>query len=254
MSQQQDFAGLASEGLAIIDAAEKKGATLRLMGGVAVRMHTRNNLALYERLDRVPGDLDFMGLSKQSRAVKESMESLGYGPNQQLNAFHGHKRQLWYSKTNHVDILFDMFEMCHVLDLKGRLDHDRPTISLADLFLQKIQIVEINEKDIKDIYIMLIEHELSEKEQHDKINLEYVAKLLGEDWGFWYTTNMNLGKAKGMLDNYPQLTREEKQFVSTKIDLISGKIADSPKSFKWKMRDRIGTKTKWYNTVEEVVR
>lgn len=144
--------------------------------------------------------------------------------------------------------------MCHVLDLKGRLDHDRPTISLADLFLQKIQIVEINEKDVKDIFILLIEHELSEKEEPDKISLEYISKLLSEDWGFWYTTNLNLSKLKGLLGNYPQLTEDEKKSVTTKIDLISQKIKASPKSFKWKMRDRVGTKTRWYNMVEEVVR
>jgi hypothetical protein len=249
----QDFNSLVAEGLQVIDAVEQKKAILRLMGGVGIRIHTVTYPDLFERLNRAPGDLDFMGLKKQSWTVKETMKSLGYEPNQQVNAYHGHKRQIWYSPRNQIDILFDVFEMCHVIDLRDRLHVDRPTLSPSDLFLQKIQIVQINEKDIKDLIILLVEHDLGE-EDGDRINLKYVSQILSDDWGFWYTTTLNLDKLEHMLDNYPQLTADEKRKVKERVQAIRERLISSPKSFKWRLRERIGTKTQWYNVVEEVIR
>lgn len=253
VSQKQDFPSLVAEGLKIIDSAEKSGATLRLMGGVAIKIHTRKQSDLHDRLGRSPGDLDFVGLKKQSSTIKGIMETLGYEPNKSINAYHGYKRQIWYSKANQIDILFDIFEMNHVIDLKDRLIIDRPTIDVSDLFLQKIQIVQMNEKDLKDLFILLAEHDLGEDDS-DKINLDYVSKLLSEDWGFWYTTVLNLEKLNGMLANYSQLSQDEKKSISTKTNAILEKIKTSPKSFRWKMRSKVGAKTQWYNLVEEVIR
>ncbi len=253
MTVVQDFDSLVSEGLQIIQEAEKRQAVLRLMGGVAIRIHTRNNLDLFDRLVRAPGDLDFMGLKKQSWNVRETMKSLGYEPNQQVNAYHGHKRQIWYTPRNQIDILFDIFEMCHVIDMKDRLKLDYPTITPSDLFLQKIQIVQINEKDIKDLIILLLEHETGEEDK-DTINLKYLSRVLGDDWGFWYTTTLNLDKLDKMADNYSQLTQNEKQLIHSRVKVIKDALIAAPKSFKWRLRERIGTKAQWYNVVEEVIR
>lgn len=249
----QGFDELVKEGIQIIQEAEKREATLRLMGGLAIRLHTKNNLDLFERLNRMPGDIDFMGLKKQSWNVRETMKSLGYEPNQQVNAYHGHKRQIWYSKSNQIDILFDIFEMCHVIDMRNRLHLDYPTITPSDLFLQKIQIVQINEKDIKDLIILLLEHEPSEEEK-DSINLKYLSRVLGDDWGFWYTTNLNLDKLDKLVENYPVLSFNEKQTIHSRVKIIKDTIAAAPKSFRWRLREKIGTKAQWYNVVEEVIR
>jgi hypothetical protein len=248
----QDFPSLVEEGLKIIDAAEKSGAVLRLMGGVAIRIHTKEHQDLYERLGRAPGDLDLMGYRKQSMKVRDTMKSLGYEPNQQLNAYHGHKRQLWYSKQNQIDILFNILEMCHIINFDGRLEIDRPTVSVSDLFLSKIQIVQLNEKDVKDVFVLLLEHQVGEDDV-EKVNLKYLAKLLSDDWGFWYTTVTNLDKMRSFLSGYSQLSDAEKQAIMERLEAISRALKESPKSFRWKMRDRVGTKVKWYNVVEEVV-
>jgi hypothetical protein len=249
----QDFPSLGSEALRIIDAAEKKGAIIRLMGGVAIRVHTENHSDLYERLRRAPGDLDFMSLKKHSYILQETMEALGYAPNQQLNTYHGHKRQLWYSKQNQIDILFDIFEMCHAIDFRDRLVVDKPTVSPADLFLQKIQIVELNEKDVKDLFILLLEHDLGE-DSNDRIDLNYISKLLGEDWGFWYTAILNLQKTYNLLPSYNQLTDNEMNLILKRIKNIMERLNSTPKSLRWKIRERVGTRNRWYNEVEEVIR
>ena len=38
--------------------------------------------------------------------------------------------------------------MCHDIPFKDRLEIDYPTIPLAELLLEKMQIVQINEKDL----------------------------------------------------------------------------------------------------------
>jgi hypothetical protein len=249
----QDFASQVSEALTIIQTAQSKGATLRLMGGLAIKIHTKKQPDLCERLGRAPGDIDLMALKKESIKVKEVMKSLGYRPNQQLNALHGHKRQLWYSHQNQIDILFDFFEMCHTMDLRDRLAIDFPTLSPSDLFLQKAQIIRINEKDIKDLYILLLEHDLGEDED-DKINLQYVSRLLSDDWGFWYTTLQTLQKICNLIATYDQLAQKEKNDILAKINIVVDRLKSCPKSFRWRARERVGTKVRWYNEVEEVVR
>ena len=50
--------------------------------------------------------------------------------------------------------------MSHKLDLRGRLDGPAPTITLADLLLTKLQVWEINRKDLGDTLCLLADHAL----------------------------------------------------------------------------------------------
>ena len=50
--------------------------------------------------------------------------------------------------------------------------------SLTDLLLSKLQVYETNERDLKDAAGLLIDCE---------IDCDYVATLLGRDWGWWRT-------------------------------------------------------------------
>jgi hypothetical protein len=247
----QNFESLISEGVKIIDAAKKEGVTLRLMGGAAIRMNAKEALGLYKRLGRRPGDLDFAGLKSQSGAVKKVMTALGYEPNKQFNAYHGNKRQLWYSSRNQIDILLDVFEMCHVIDLRKRLTLRDLTLTRTDLFLQKIQNVELDKKDVQDLFILLID---LGRDDDDRIDVDYLSLLLGNDWGFWYTTCTNLRKINGFLPEFVELNSWEIERISTQMKDLMNLMESMPKSLKWKMRAKIGTKARWYNVVEEVVR
>ena len=77
---------------------------------------------------------------------------------------------------------------------------------------------------------------------------------MSEDWGFYYTTTMNLNKIKSFLPKYDVLTEEQRSLVTSRIDRLLQAIENSSKSFRWKMRARVGTSKKWYNDVEEVER
>ena len=246
------FSDVADEGLRIVNEAETRGAILRLIGGAAIWLHTQKHRHLFEFLKRPTGDLDFVGYKKHSRTVKELMADLGFRPNEQLNAFHGHKRQLWYTADGQIDIVFDILEMCHVINFEKRLEIDKPTVPVSDLLLSKIQIVNLNDKDVKDILILIREHGVSNTES-DSINSKYISKFLANDWGFYYTTSLNLQKVRTLLPNY-SLSLEDVADVNQKIDLLKKSMDEEPKSFGWKMREKVGTKKRWYNLVEEVIR
>jgi hypothetical protein len=143
--------------------------------------------------------------------------------------------------------------MCHMLEFKNRLELDYPTIPLSDLLLQKIQIIKINEKDIKDIIILLREHQIGEFEK-ETVNINYIARLLSKDWGFWYTVTLNLDKTKEFLAEYKNLADADRKDVETKLDNILKRIEDEPKSIQWKLRSKVGTSKKWYTEVEELIR
>jgi hypothetical protein len=128
---------------------------------------------------------------------------------------------------------------------------DYPTIPLAEMLLEKLQIVQLNEKDVKDVIILLREHEVGEGDK-ETINSRYIAKLLSEDWGFYYTATMNLNKIKSLLADYSQLVEYDKELIEDKIDRLINAIENEPKSLGWKMRAKIGTKKQWYRKVEEI--
>lgn len=73
--------------------------------------------------------------------------------------------------------------MCHRIDLRGRLELQPFTLSLADLVLQKLQIVDLNRKDNVDVIALLAEHELN-GEGPETVDTSYVSALLAGDWGF----------------------------------------------------------------------
>jgi len=254
-SADTSFADFIQEAIRILEAGEKKGMILRLMGASAIKLHCPRYNYLYESMKRPISDLDFMTYGKFNSQMKRFFIELGYTPNDRIIAFYGKQRHIYYDEKKEImsDVFFDKLDMCHTIDFKGRLELDYPTITLADMLLEKMQIVKINEKDIKDTIIMLREHDIGDSEK-EMINAKYISKLLSDDWGFYYTTTTNLNKIKSFLTEFSVLTEEDRKDVATKIDKLLVTIESEPKSFKWKMRAKVGISKKWYNEVEEIVR
>ena len=119
--------------------------------------------------------------------------------------------------------------------------------------LEKLQIVKINEKDIKDLIVLILEHEIGENGK-ETVNAKHIAKILAKDWGFYYTVTTNLNKVESFLQKYEVLTQENKEVISTRIKKLLKYIEDEPKPLKWKLRAKIGPAAKWYEEVEEVER
>jgi len=257
-TSQEDYHRFIQEALRIINQAQNQNITMRLMGGFAIRLHCSKFDYLYDRLQRKPAyDLDLITYSKFRPQIKKLFIELGYAPMKGMALMFdtGRNRQIYTDEAHNrsVDVFFDMLEMCHTIDFKSRLELDSPTITLSDLLLQKVQICKINEKDIKDILILLREHSIGDVEK-ETVNMRYIAKLLSNDWGFWYTSKTNFSKVKEFLERYTVLTDADRTDVASKIDKLLMAIEDEPKSLKWKVRAKIGTNKKWYTEVEELIR
>ncbi|MDP2776127.1 MAG: hypothetical protein Q8O48_00660, partial [Anaerolineales bacterium] len=151
----------------------------------------------------------------------------------------------------HVDIFYEKLDFCHAIYWKDRLEVDTPTIPLTELLLEKMQIVQINEKDIIDTIMLLLEHTLGDTDK-ETINLKLAAQLCANEWGLWRTTTMNLEKVKQLAQHYTQLTPEQKVKVTTQVDEIIAHLNSEPKPFAWRIRDRVGDRVKWYKEVDEV--
>ena len=242
----------------LVAMAEERGVTLRIIGHLAVRSHVEKHRALIDALERLPThDIDWMGYSKDRNAANAFfIDEMGYEPDPNVahSQDYGIQRLIYYRDDGLlVEIFLDQLRMAHTLDFRDRLELDSPTNSLVDLLLSKLQIVEINEKDIQDLIVLLAEHDLGPGDR-DLIDMDYMLQLTKSDWGLYYTSQVNLGKAREFAGHYDVIDDAIRQNVEGKIDEILGRMEAAPKSLKWKARARVGTKVKWYEDVGDVQR
>jgi hypothetical protein len=247
--------GLVDEALRIANKSKEETITLRVMGATAVRIHCPKFASLHQDLRREISDIDFMAYGSQTDKVIEFLLRIGYTfDRRRLMIMRYFNRYIFDdAEKRHLDVFFDKLEMCHTIDFNHRLEVDYPTISLADIVLEKLQIVNINEKDIKDCMVLLREHKVGEGEE-ETVNIKYISRLLAKDWGFYYTVTQNLEKVGAASKGYPALQDADIHDISLKIATIKDEIEHAPKSVGWKMRARVGNKQKWYREVEEVER
>jgi hypothetical protein len=85
----------------------------------------------------------------------------------------------------------------------------------------------------------------------NKINLKYVAKLMSDDWGFYYTSLMNLNKIQAAVYGVPVLSDQDRILIKEKAETLIKIIENEPKSGKWKGRSKTGTSKIWYKEVSD---
>ena len=235
----------------IISTAESQKITLRLLGGTAIGIRCPS--AKHRAVARTYPDIDLIGYKKQARSIREFFSTIGYEDNKMFNALRGSSRLMFFDIPNkrRIDIFLDYFDMCHRFDLRNRLTIDPKTLSLADLLATKLQVVKTNEKDIKDMVALLLDHDVATSDQPEKVNGMRLSKLCAEDWGIYKTFTSVLAKILVVLEQL-QLSPDEKKLVKNRIEQITKLIEKEPKSLKWKMRAPLGEKTPWYKMPEDL--
>lgn len=232
---------------------ENQHIILRLIGALAFRTHCTQFGYIQDALGRTFTDIDFASYRHFFKDITSLLTELGYQEDKMVTRLFSEVRLLFHDPKfgRHIDIFFDKLEFSHVIPLKGRLEAEKLTLPLAELFLEKMQIAQINEKDLIDTIMLLREHPIGESDD-EMINCQIVCSLCANDWGLWRTVTGNLGLLKQHLNNYSQLTDEDRQVVRQRIEEIEEKINAYPKTAKWKLRNRVGERVKWYKDVEEL--
>ncbi len=238
-----------NEARRIIDESAKRHVFLRLLGGVAICLRCPSSRQ--RNFARKHLDLDFMGLSRHSREINRIFQENGYSPRVTFNALMGHKRLMFIDSPNQrkIDVFLDRFEMCHKFDFRARFLPDQYTLSIADLLATKLQIVQITDKDFKDIVLLFLDHEIGLSDG-EKINGPYLAKLCAENWGIYKTFTSNLLRILSIIDSFGLTTREEKT-VKMRTEALNMLIEEAPKNLKWQIRNRFGTRLQWFEVPEE---
>jgi hypothetical protein len=247
---------------------------LRILGGLGIAMHCQGYRDFAQKLGRIGtgvvegqeySDIDFVSYSNYRERMKNFFDRIGYVKRKATLSTAASQRQIYYHPKGwfYVDVFFDKLLVAnHPIDFKGRLELDYPTIAVTDMLLEKLQIWEaFSIKDLKDCLLLLKAHDIKEESRKESVDASYIAKLLAQDWGFWYTATTNLKKIKIFLSEIEklgpevnidpkQIGKEDREEIIQKIDNLLEIIEKEPKPFGWKTRAKIGTKKRWYNHVE----
>jgi hypothetical protein len=223
---------------------------MRLMGGLAVWL-------VAPSVRRAPfardyADLDFAVRHADARRAASFLQAQGYIAERMFNSIHGAQRLNFGHADGAwtIDVVIDELRMSHVIDLRGRLNPGPPTLDLADLLLTKLQVWEINEKDLGDLTCLLADRALADAGDGGSIEVKRVLALTGADWGLCHTVERNLAKVASFARGRKPAGAPFDAVVQAETLLAA--IGAGRKSVAWHLRARIGERMRWYETPEEV--
>jgi hypothetical protein len=244
---------IVGQGRRLVAEAAARGLPIRLVGGVAFWLRVGDRAR--ELFARTYPDLDIVAHKRSSRMLRTLFEELGYRPERTFNAMHGATRLLYRSPDNtyQIDVFLDEFAMCHKLDLGPRLDTEDLTLPAAELLLTKLQIHQLNRKDLVDILMLMSDHELAGSDGPHLVNAPQVEELCSQDWGLYTTVTDNLraveNRTSGIITDasLAETTR-------SRLEKLRVRLEKAPKTVGWNLRAAVGRRMQWYMLPEEVVR
>jgi hypothetical protein len=242
-------AGLLALAGELIRLAEEQGTRLRALGGLGIALRAPD---ADPALQREFADIDVAAARKGRADVAAALERAGLEAEREFNALQGARRQIWWTpdRSTHVDVFLGEFAMCHSLDLDQRLPAEHSALAAADLLLMKLQVVELNHKDVTDTAALLTTHRLGESDAAGSINRRRIVEVLTTDWGFYTTATDNLERLPELVSALdPELARQ----VAEAAAEIRAEVDAAPKSRAFKLRARVGRRKRWYEVPDESI-
>lgn len=242
-------ADLHSEATRLVAAIAQRGVEARLTGGLAIarRCPSARRAPLARRYE----DVDLVCAPRAARGLAETLAAAGYVEDAHFNAVHGAQR-LYFREPQHgrhVDVFVGVIRMCHVLDLRDRINLLPDTITPSDLLLSKLQVVELDAKDALDLLALLHDQPLVAG-SHDALDPVYLGTLWGHDWPLWRTSQLTLRKIERLA---PQtLDPSAANRVAAAIRSLDELMESCAKTRRWKLRARVGDRVRWYELPEEI--
>jgi hypothetical protein len=234
--------------LAIIEAIARKGGAARLLGGRAVAYLCGD--AIPDRLRRESADIDLFVLKRDRKLLTQTLVEMGCAAEVEFNILNGRERLMFHRDAVKIDVFVDTFRMCHVLDLRPRIAHARVTLPAADLLLTKLQVVDIDAKDLIDMAALLVALPI-DAEDRKGIDATYLASRLAADWGLWRTSTRNLESLRASQREILPDDGAWSERLLEAIDTVEAAIDHAPKSIAWRARSILGERIAWYERPEE---
>lgn len=235
-------------GVNLIEAADARNVTARLLGGVAVAIHSTT--AGQPTFKRNYDDVDIVIDKRSRKRIDTVCMDCGFLPDVEFNNLHGLERRTYYSEeAGKLDVFIGEFAMCHTISFDGRFDADHPTVPLADLLLTKAQIYELNRKDAFDLLAILADHPIGASDD-EMINVDRINAVCGKDWGTWRTVTKTLDTVEDITRTEPGLEAQRDAILARVAELRS-EMERAPKSARWKMRAKVGERKVWYELPED---
>jgi hypothetical protein len=238
-----------SEALELIDAAQVEGIPLRMIGGLAVRVLCPS----FPPRVRDRQDLDLASVSSARLQLSRFLIERNYQPDKRFNALYGHKQLFFSSPSGRaVDVLIDRVEMCHVLEFRERIERMPATLDVADLLMTKLQIVELNEKDVRDVLYLLSAFEVREGDEPGTVGVSRLQQIVADDWGWWRTVTGNLERIRHLITESGHVVPADPPYDPViQLHALARAAHEVPKTLRWKIRAKVGERRRWYRVPDE---
>jgi hypothetical protein len=241
-----------AQAIEVVEAASERGIPVRLLGGLAVRYLC----PAFPPRERVGQDVDLASVSIARAELTRFLEGRGFVPDKEFNALYGHKQMYFVSKDDGwaLDVIVDRLDMSHVLDFRDRIERMPVTLDVTDLLLSKLQIFEINEKDLQDAVYLLAAFPVGEREEPGTISPVRLCDIVCADWGWWRTVSGNLDRIGELApDVLARLVSPDPPYNPVEQARRLRREADeAPKTLKWRLRSKVGDRVQWYQLPEEI--
>lgn len=238
-----------AEARRLIELGQRDGLVLRALGGVAICLQAPDDRP---RLPRRVKDIDLAAAKGASKVTVSLMMRAGYVADEMFNALRGARRLLFHDPHNrrHLDVFIGEFSMCHDIPMTMRLGREPLTVPREELLLSKLQIVELTANDQADVYNLLFHSDISDIGGQGGIAASFIAALCAADWGLWRTCQLNIERG---LTNLAEVALEpaERALVAGRLERLRARIDAEPKSMKWRIRNQVGDRVRWYSEPEE---
>src|SRR6201986_983967 len=195
--------------VSLVEGAMREGLKLRLLGGLGVRVLCPE---FPPRL-RPGQDMDLACTGKGRRDVAAYLERSGCTADRMFNNLNGDRQMYFIAPSGRpVDVMVDRLVMCHTLDFRSSLGNASLTLDPADLLLSKLQIFELNAKDVHDITHLLAGLPVGDSASGPFIDVVRFREMVGSDWGWWRTSTGSLEKLPALLAGNPGLVPANARF------------------------------------------
>lgn len=248
----KDVSSLLTTALDLITAGHAVGVPLRLCGGLAGWFRSGETARRFAvAAGRSYSDFDLAAYYPDRNKVIELMNGAGFREASATATVPGIRRAIFSGPDAlHGDVFFDAIDFCHYVDFRGRLEVDHPTLPLAELLLQKMQVVELTPKDVLDVQMLLFQFDFANSDE-GAFSVPRIAGLCGTDWGFYRTMSINIDKMSAATESAAYLDEVQRTRVLDKFTCLRRVVNDAPKSLRWRLRAVVGDHVRWYETVEQ---